>query len=154
LAGNKNSGRNTILDDELIKEICSFVQGGNTAYRACILCNISEGVFYKWKRQGAEDDEKGIDSIYVKFIQSIKKAEEYFKAFHLKKINDSAASGKIEDSKWLLTRKCPDEFGLKQTISLEGGLNLMKYDIELSADEKEEYDERLKDIFKGNIPEE
>lgn len=110
--------RPTILNEELIEEICDWISKGNTFYRACILCNISEASFYEWKKRGNEELKNGEETVYTEFIESVKKAEEKFKAWNVAQIMKASQNGTWQSSAWLLERKYPDEFGRREKIEL------------------------------------
>lgn len=86
---------------EIVKEICSHIANGLTAVDACILSNISEETFYKWKRNKIE------------FIEAIKKAEMAFKETHIKNVA-KASKKSWQASSWILERKFQNEFAMKQ----------------------------------------
>ncbi len=111
-------GRGKKLTKEKIKEICTHIENGNTNIRACILSNICESIFYEWKSKGEKDKEDGKETIYVEFMESQKVAQAKFIDYHLQQICISSGEGNTTDSKWLLERKYPNEFGNKERLDI------------------------------------
>lgn len=131
-------GRPPKLNKEMIKDICGFVENGSTFKDACILCDISETSFYDWKNKGIEDCKNKKVTIYADFIESLKKAEIKFKAYHVQKIMQASQHpSHWTASAWLLERKFRDEFGKdKQEIEINGELTLVIIESLLSKKDK------------------
>ena len=141
----------TKLNDEKIEEICGYIKQGNTYERSALLSDINECTFYDWRKHGKEDQKKGIDSVYSKFTKAIKKANRVFIAFHIQLLNNAAKEGDTKSSQWLLERKCHEEFGNKQTLVHQGGMDVTRFDIKLSPEEQALYLERLKRRYGEDI---
>ncbi len=106
------------LNKELIKEICGWVENGNTFKDACILSNIGKSIFYEWKKKGIEDIEKGNKTIQAELVESIKKAKIKFKAYRIKKIMNAAEKERHwTASAWLLQHIFREEFGDKIEVT-------------------------------------
>jgi len=147
----KHSGRPTKLTPELQKEICTYIENGSSFIDACTLCNISEGIFYEWKKHGREAIEKGISNRYSDFLESLKKAEAKFKVYHIQRITLAAKSSQHwTASAWILERKYNSEFGRKDSMNIKGNFAVGNFDIKLTPEEEEEYKKRVADIY-GDI---
>lgn len=91
------------LNEQIINAIQSSIVVGMSNKDAAVLAGMSEAVFYKWRARGnaelqrlaevpdAEPDPD--EAIYVKFVESIKKAEPLRKAARLKRIFQAAQGG-------------------------------------------------------------
>lgn len=99
------------LTDALIKELCLWIENGNTVEDACLLSSISKSAFYDWMARGRESQEGGLENIYSEFVDGVKKAEAKFKAFHIQRISKASTVGNNwQASAWLLERKYPKQF--------------------------------------------
>ncbi len=65
----------TKLTPQLIDKISAYIHGGNYVNTSCYAVGISESIYYRWIEQGTKDMENNIDSIYVQFCESVKKAD-------------------------------------------------------------------------------
>ncbi len=63
------------LTPQLIDKITAYIHGGNYVNTSCYAVGISENTYYRWVDQGVKDMEQGIESIYVQFCESVKKAD-------------------------------------------------------------------------------
>jgi len=113
-------GRPSKLTEELVKEICNYIEQGNTYDRACRLAGISDSIFYKWKARGEKEGE----GVYFHFLQATLKAGEKFKQTNIDIIQQAAKDGTWQAAAWLLERKHPEEFGRRDrvAISMDGRL--------------------------------
>ena len=55
----------------------------------------------------------------MEFLESVKKAEEKAKAYHLQQIRKASENGSWQASAWYLERKHPNEWGKQQRVELE-----------------------------------
>lgn len=103
------------LNRAFIKEFCGYIENGITQRDAALMCGISEACLYKWLGRGKQEIELGIDaedSIYVELVESLKRSEPKFKAYHIQQIHKASRDLKQwQASAWLLERKYPREFG-------------------------------------------
>jgi hypothetical protein len=105
--------RKLALTYELIEEICTYIENGNSNNDTCKLVGISDSSFYSWladaeKFQKGEEVQDG--EIKLDLLDNIKRAEAGFKAFHINNITKSSRK-EWTASAWLLERKFPKEFG-------------------------------------------
>lgn len=141
-----NSGRRTKLTTELINEICSYVENGNTNKDAAILSNVGESTFYLWLQKAEEDKKAKKESIYMEFLESLKKALVTFKAYHIQQVTKAAKDPRYwAASMTLLERKFPEEFGRR--LDIKGKFDVTNFDVTLSPEDEEAYNERLKDLY-------
>ena len=142
MAAYKGSNREGVLlmkfalTEELIKEICSFIENGNTQKDAAALCGVAESTFYNWTKVAKEGKASGrAATLYALLLESVKKAESAFKDYHLGQIRAaSTRPAHWQASAWLLERKFPNEFGRierqpvqdKQNGQLDEMLELLK----------------------------
>lgn len=110
--------RKVKLTRELIAEICKVIENGASNIDACDLCMIATSTFYDWQQKADIDRERGVNSIYVEFSDSIKRAMAKYKQFHLGVINKAAKQEVWTASAWLLERKFPKEFAKTDRVSI------------------------------------
>lgn len=108
------------LTPELQKEFCAYVASGLTKKGAADAVCITETCLYSWIKRGQADKEKGKNTIYAQFYESVKKAEAKFKLTHIKNIKTAADDGTWQASAWLLERCYRDEYG-KSTMDINLG---------------------------------
>ena len=114
MAGNENSGRKTLLTEELIKELCKAKESGLSNLACCDYVGIDEMTLYQFLRKGEAKELEGFtpeNSIYVKFMKEFKKSISKFKAYHINLIQQASKKGSWQGSAWLLERAYPKEFG-------------------------------------------
>jgi len=113
----KSGGRPSKLTEELKKEIFQYIEDGLSYADACYLANISEGIFYLWKKVG----EKAKEGKFFEFLKGIRIAELKAKRRRLK-IIAVKEPGDARLALEMLARKYPKEFGRKEKIEVTGKL--------------------------------
>lgn len=114
MAGNENSGRYPLLDEEMIKELCKAKESGLSNIACCEYVGISEYTLYDYLKKAKRDEDNGMDeenSIYIKFAKEFKKSMSKFKVYHINLIKEASKKGNWQGSAWLLERCFPKEFG-------------------------------------------
>ena len=109
----RGTGRHDMRrDQEVMKRLEDALVAGNTYKVACVLSGISERSFMRWKAEGLKA-KRG--SLGWQFLQLIKGAEA--KAIHRNVMVIQTASKKNwTAAAWWLERRCPDDFGRRDTI--------------------------------------
>jgi len=72
---------------------------------------VSHETFYDWLTR------------YPDFAEAVKKAEAAFILAALQRIDDAVQKGSWQAAAWLLERKYPAQFGVRQRLALEGDAN-------------------------------
>lgn len=108
--------RPTKLDDQLQTAICDYIGEGLTFADACRLVDISTTTFSNWRERGESEEEP-----FLSFLEAVKVAEARFKKTHLKTIA-VASINQWQAAAWLLERKYPAEFALRQQIAVSDKL--------------------------------
>ena len=104
------AGRKPKLTEELVNNLCRYVENGASYKDACIAVGIGETAFYRWLDDADSDDEKiKYKDLKVKLRDSLKKANAKFKSYHLANIT-RLSNGDWKASAWILERKYPKEF--------------------------------------------
>ncbi len=80
------AGRNTKLTPELVRQICKFVENGNTNVDACNLLEISTSSFYDWKAKG----KKQARGIHRDFVDELEKSRRRYKLLRREIVNRAA----------------------------------------------------------------
>ena len=141
------SGRPKINPKDKVEKICGYIRVGNDKKSSAILSGISERLFYEWQQQGLEDEKNGENTVYLQFVRSVRHAEEDYCRSLVEVVTNSAQDGDVKTAQWMLEKKKPGEYGSKQTLVHEGGLNVVSFDIKLTEEEKKAYHERLANLF-------
>lgn len=115
----------TILNDELIENICELVSDGNFIKDAAAINGIPEGTFWNWMKI-ADDlisdktrDETSytdLEKLCVKLSADMRIARAKNKDQHIQNINKAANSGTWQASAWYLERVYKNEFSLRSEI--------------------------------------
>ena len=87
----RKGSRPTNLDDELIEEICGYLDKGATDVCVCRIIGVAPTVFHGWKRKGQDES---THEIYHKFYEEYEKHKGYRELAWLEKVGDP---------KWMLT---------------------------------------------------
>ena len=141
-------GRKLLLTKEITKEIISYIEQGNTNQDAYTMAGISRAAFYSWLSIGEKDKKNGKETKYSNFFEMVKGAACRFKAANIAIIQKAAISGKQwQAAAWLLERKFPEEFGKRDYVNIEGGMDINNFDIELTEKDRKEYEKRLKEFW-------
>ncbi len=102
-------GRPLSLTKEVIAELCTYIENGNTQKDAILMCGFTETTLYDWLKKARANEEAGVESIYTELSKSLKKSESRFKAYHIQQIH-KASKTTWQASAWLLERKYPKEY--------------------------------------------
>ena len=69
------TGRHPELTPELQERIISYIKEGNYVRVACQACGISHVEYYHWLKLAETDATEGVESLYTRFANAVKKAE-------------------------------------------------------------------------------
>lgn len=127
----------TKFNPETCHKIIQALEAGNYRKTAAALADVSETQFYHWMQRG----ETAKSGKYAEFAESVKKAEEKAKAYHLQQIRKASENGSWQASAWYLERKHYKEWGRKQQVDMTA---------DVKADVKSE---NMVTIFKPNVQE-
>ena len=101
-------------ENEKISAMLDNLRLGMPVYQACQSAGMSNSVFYKYLQLAEIDINNNVkNSKYVDFMDKVKKAQSDFVKNNMAIITKSAIKGSWQASAWLLERRCPEEFGLK-----------------------------------------
>lgn len=139
-------GRPTLLTKEIAEEIISYIEKGSSDKDAYTMASVARSTFYNWIQKGEEDKKLKKKTIYVDFLDKVKKAEAKFKAWHIANIQKSSKK-QWQASAWLLERKFPEEFARRDYLDVKGSVDVNNFDVELTQEEMVEYKKRLKDMY-------
>lgn len=112
----------TLLKPEVREVLLQAIKLGMNNTRACEYAMISYTSLKNWLAQAEIDVSLGLTrekSIYVAFLLDLKKARAQMQYKHLQQI-DVASFNTWQASAWLLERRFPEEFGVKNDINLSG----------------------------------
>lgn len=106
----------TKFDSDTCHKIIQLLEQGNYRKTAAAVAGVDETTLLRWIKRGRESKSKGK---YYQFYQSVKKAEEKAKAYHLQQIRKASENGSWQASAWYLERKHPQEWGRQQRIDMK-----------------------------------
>ena len=93
--------RKTKLTEEVTKIFVTAIEMNMNNILACKYAGISEATFYGWLSRGRQEK----DSIYVEFLESIKRAEGKSALRNLAIVQKAASDGSWQAACWLLERR-------------------------------------------------
>lgn len=105
----KNNGRPSTLTDEISAAIIADVRDSLSINFAAEAQGQPRSTVQSWIVRGNEDFTQGIESIYSKFSQGIKKARAEFVQETLRTLK--CAPKNWQSNAWLLERCCAEDFG-------------------------------------------
>ena len=108
------------LNDGMIEAISTAIRKGNYMITACQLAGIDASTMFHWHKQGQDDIDNGLDTIYTRLIISVKRAEAEAEQ-RLVEVVREAAEVKRD---WLpamtfLERRHPDRWGRKDRTQID-----------------------------------
>jgi len=134
MAGNKRSGRKTILDETIKEAFVEALKTGTVIEDAAAYTGISERVVYKWLTRGREEvdrqtafpdsDPNPEEEIYVQFMQEVEKARASARLRAIGVIQRAAAEGTWQAAAWYLERSAPKNWARQtkhEVTGSEGG---------------------------------
>lgn len=107
-------GRTTMLDDVTAQRIVEAVKLGAPWYLAAQAGGVAASTLRQWKAKGADGQEP-----YASFVARLKGAEAEGAAEALRVVREAARGGTWQAAAWLLERRYPKSFGLKNRLSVE-----------------------------------
>ena len=107
-------GRPPKINPEIIEKIVSYVEASNYIEVACLACGISESTYYSWKEQG----ERNPDSVYGRFLESVKKAEANAEVEDIAYIREGRDNWQARA--WIRERKAYQRWGRKDRHEVSG----------------------------------
>ena len=113
------------LNDEVIEKAKNYISAGNYANVVCQYLGIDESTFYIWKQKGEEDLKNEKESIYVKFIKSIKEAEAEAEMRAVASIQKAGNDGNWTAFAWYLERKHKDRWSVKKEVEHSGNVGVV-----------------------------
>ena len=73
--GSSKIGRPTKLDDTVIVQLAEIVGSGSYLTTACGIVGIDPFTYRTWLERGSIEQEKGLETLYTRFVAAIKRAE-------------------------------------------------------------------------------
>lgn len=128
----KNNHRPYVLTAEKLVALRTAFSQGFTVINACLFAGISDDAYYNYCDRNKNFKEE------CKRLQK----SPIFKA--IKNINDAIDSGDVNTSKWLLERKCREEYSIK--TESEHVISINPKITYIDKEEKEFYENHIKEI--------
>jgi hypothetical protein len=116
---DKETGQYVFKWNEPIENFFKAVKLGMNNVKATEFAGFSDKVLYKWINQGEADLEEGLDTIFVEFVDTLKKTRAECQAFHLQNVIRAGRNGNWQASAWILERLFPTSFGANRTETNE-----------------------------------
>jgi len=111
------------LNNGMIEALSEYIRKGNYAIVACALVGIAEPTYYYWLEQARQDQDNGLtteDSIYIRLLESIKRAEADAEDLMVQTARNAAIEKK--DGYLAITvneRRHPDRWGRKDRTRVD-----------------------------------
>ena len=108
-------------EPDVAKRFLECIELGMTIQASCDYAGIIPETFYQWQRKAEADEGAGKtsrNSAYIKFINEFKKSKSKCQQRHLKTIQDASERGSWQASAWILERRFPETFALKNQVDL------------------------------------
>lgn len=116
----KALGKPTILNKEMIDELCRIIKDGNWAITACNIVGIGESTFYSWKDKGERDIQNNTNSIYKEFVEALKKADAEAESKVVKRFyNEATNPGSFVAPATYLERRYPERWGRRDRTIID-----------------------------------
>lgn len=129
--------RKTKLTKEIIEQARKLASLGVDNRTIAQSLMIAESTFYNWLQRAEKDMQEGKHTIFVEFLESLKKAQADAIVRNVMLIQESASNGNWLASAWFLERKLPEVWGKKERVDVESsGFELRIKLIDGTRDEK------------------
>jgi hypothetical protein len=109
MAGNENSGRNTVITDEVVLELIKAFHDGLNIQQACWQSEISRNAYY---------DRYNIDPI---FKDKMDRARQFLSMNSRLKIREAIMAGDLKTARWYLERRDKDDFSSRTEVTGRNG---------------------------------
>ena len=80
------------LNEEKMQTICNWLTAGHFIEQAS-LSGVSPSSIYNWLAQGKSDQQEGIDSIHVEFLERVPESKAKAEALFLNTVREAAKNG-------------------------------------------------------------
>lgn len=107
---------NSLFTKEVVMRFYEAVRYGSKIKQACQYAGISASLYYSWRRRGLAGDEP-----YNIFIKGVEQAQGEFVVRNLEAVHAHSAID-WKASAWLLERRYPEDFAMRQYIEEEPAL--------------------------------
>jgi len=118
----KPTGRPLDLTDETAEEILNSIAQGSFLTVAAAKAGVATDTVYAWLRRGAGDKKAGLDTIFVRFIDAISRAQHAAEASAVAALQ-RGGDGKYKDWRaqaWWLERRHKDRWSLPKEQANQG----------------------------------
>ena len=117
------TGRPCKLTPEVQEALVGALAAGNYVDIACTIAGVCRDTFYLWMKTGNRDREKGVESGFRLFSDSVKRAIASAEEHHVQNIRTHATK-EWTASAWWLERKFPDRWGKRDQLSVKTDLTV------------------------------
>ena len=103
-------------DSDVAIAFLQCIELGMTVQASCDYAGIHTGTFFLWQRRAEEDQNAGKtsrNSPYISFMNEYRKAKAKCMSNNLGIIRKASEKGSWQASAWLLERRFPNDFALK-----------------------------------------
>ena len=106
---------------DIAQRFLECIELGMTIKASCDYAGIEDDTFFLWQRKAQEDLDAGKtsrSSQYIRFINEFKKSQSKCQQKHLKVIQKASEHGSWQASAWILERRFPETFALKNQVDM------------------------------------
>lgn len=105
--------------NEPIQKFFQAIKLGMNNLKACEYAGFTDKALYEWINKGETDLEKGQETVFSEFVETLKKTRAECQAFHLQNVIRAGQNGNWQASAWILERIFPSSFGQNRNESNE-----------------------------------
>lgn len=131
-------GRPTVFTQDVLNKLQQAFLKGYSNRAACIYADVVEGTFYKYCDENPE------------YVEKKKAWQENPVSKSRDVVYDAIDQGDVQTAKWMLERKCKDEFSLRTEQTGIGGGPIKKEVVYIDKEEKEGYEEHINKTINGD----
>lgn len=117
---------------EVVERIIGSMRAGVGAGRAAEIEGISAETMRLWRRKGEADP----DGPYGRIAFEAMRCMAQFQGAAERCVNKAVQEGDVKAAQWLLERRVPDEYGPKQSVTVDGSavIGAAKFDMDEITD--------------------
>lgn len=124
-------GRPTELTKERLARIAEAIGNGHFVQAVMLGEGLSRSNYYSWLERGEKDRQAGIESIYVEFSDTIKKAEFLAEDRNLLALQSGGLGWQAHA--WFLERRFPGRWGTRFKFSIDEAKDFMRKFLSVAA---------------------
>ena len=129
--GKEKRKRASKISETIIASVVEKMRGGNYFDPSCQASGITNRTGYTWLKQGEQDDENNIDSLFVDFWRGVREAEAQAEIEDIRDIRNGCDNW--QSKAWIRERRSRERWGRvdKHEVVGEGGGPVLIKEVEV-----------------------